>query len=381
MKPASLLLAAFTVTLLTAWSPGQDAKPRDVIEEFDVARDGDALILPGSVNGKPAQFLLDTGASGVMFDRTLLPSKALKSREVFTPSGTVQLDLFEPPTARVGTQDLVMSGPVVGSNLRKMRETSGYEITAILGMEFLAFHVVQIDFDHGKVVLRKTLPADVGTPFNLIRGKGGLPYIWATVDGWVQDTFVLDTGFVGTGCGNLSHGTFTGLTLGESMKVVHSTLALTLGGTKRVDVGRARRLTVGNVAIANPVFSDSEYNMLDLGFLSRFVVTFDFPRRTMYLKQGRRFDEPDRWDRSGLHLIRTAGKTIVHSVDKDSPAAKAGVTAEDIVIAIGDRPANEASLFQLRNVLSSADKEICVAVRRGDERIDATLHLEPLGGR
>jgi hypothetical protein len=214
MKP-SLLLTAFTVALLTAWSPGQDTKPGDVIEEFDVARDGDALVLPGSVNGKHAQFLLDTGASGCMFDKTLLPGKSQKSRELFTPNGTIHLDLFEPPTARVGTQPLSFSEPVVGLDLQKIREVSGREIAAILGMDFLDSHIVQIDFDRGKVVLRKTLPADVGTPCNLVPGKGGLPHVWGTVEGWVQETFMVDTGCIGSGSGKLSHDTFAGLTVAD----------------------------------------------------------------------------------------------------------------------------------------------------------------------
>jgi hypothetical protein len=165
------------------------------------------------------------------------------------------------------------------------------------------------------------------------------------------------------------------------MKGVQATLSQTLGRTRQSKEGRAGRLTVGDFAIANPVFATSDYNMLSLGFLARFVVTFDFPHRTMYLKKGRRFDGPDRWDRSGLHLIRTAGKTIIHSVDKDSPAAAGGLRAEDVVVRVADRQAEQATLFQLRNLLCRADKEVRLAVQRGDQQIQTTLVLGPPGGR
>lgn len=121
-------------------------------------------------------------------------------------------------------------------------------------------------------------------------------------------------------------------------------------------------------------------NMIGLGFLSRFLVTVDFPKGVMYLKKGRRFNEPDYWDRTGLHLIRTGGKTVIHSVDKESPAATSGLRPGDAVDRIAGTAADKNSLFQLRRILSTADKQVRVTVQRGDQRIEAILR-RPAGGR
>jgi hypothetical protein len=45
----------------------------------------------------------------------------------------------------------------------------------------------------------------------------------------------------------------------------------------------------------------------------------------MYLQKGQAFDKPDEIDMSGLHLWRFEGRSVVHSVDKSSPAEAAGI--------------------------------------------------------
>ena len=70
---------------------------------------------------------------------------------------------------------------------------------------------------------------------------------------------------------------------------------------------------------------------------------------------------------SGLHFWRVDGRTLVHSVDADSPAANAGIKADDQILAVNGRKAEEAGLAALRNLLKSGDeRQMEVRIRRGD---------------
>ena len=58
--------------------------------------------------------------------------------------------------------------------------------------------------------------------------------------------------------------------------------------------------------------------MIGLGFLKRFHVTFDIPRKAIYFVPGKRVKDPDLKDRCGMYLIDHEGRPLVHFVDKNS---------------------------------------------------------------
>src|SRR6185312_6973813 len=66
-------------------------------------------------------------------------------------------------------------------------------------------------------------------------------------------------------------------------------------------------------------------NGLGVGYLSRYVVTVDFPHHRLFLKQGRAYDRVDRVDHSGITIARRDGHVEVYRVWAGSPAADAGV--------------------------------------------------------
>ena len=74
-------------------------------------------------------------------------------------------------------------------------------------------------------------------------------------------------------------------------------------------------------------------------------------------------------------LVAVEGKLIVHDVDDNSPAAKAGVQAGDMLLAVDGKvpKTNEAprSILQSR----SAGEELRLSIRRGDETLKLTASL------
>ncbi len=356
-----------------AGEPGKAGETGPVLEKFSVAGNGDALLLPVTLKGKRHLFVLDTGSNVTLFDRSLPLGKFLDTVEANTPHGVTEVSLFEPPPSALGKLSLRPKF-VASMDLKKIREVTGHAIYGIVGMDFLGQQVVRVDFASGELWFLKAAEPKMGTPLPLSYQRG-CPCVSASVQG-LKASFLLDTGSVGFGSGNLAADFFSTLTAKKDLLVVGKSLHETLTGTKTQRIARAGKLVVGDFSLAKPVFGEGGGNNLGLDFLSRFVVTLDFPNDRIFLQKGKRFEHPDVWDVSGLHIIRKKGKTWVHSVDKDSPAGDAGVKAGDRIVKVGDRLAEEMTLFQIRRLGCARDSLLRLTIGRQKETREVALDLK-----
>src|SRR5262249_53376225 len=211
----------------------------------------------------------------------------------------------------------------VGFNFTKWRRISGHPIYGMIGMDFLAAHVVHLDFDRGLVRFLEAAPEAAGPALPLTFRDDKRPYIEVESLGLNFD-MMLDTGYVSLDSGWVDRSFFELAVQLQKLKIVGSTLSTDLSTTVAKRTAKATHLRVGKMKFEHPCFSEAEGSALSLGFLTRFNVTFDFPNKKMYLVKNKNFDRPDTWDRSGLHLLRDGEKTLVHSADKKSPAEQAG---------------------------------------------------------
>lgn len=107
-------------------------------------------------------------------------------------------------------------------------------------------------------------------------------------------------------------------------------------------------------------------------------MTFDFPKRIVYLKKSDRYAEPDRQSLSGLDLRRVGKEVIVHSVWARSPAEKSGVKPDDVILTIQGKPAESYEFFELANRLFVEEgKSIDMTLKRGGETLFVSFVLEP----
>jgi hypothetical protein len=376
MKPARLLTIV-ALGLLTAWTAAQEADP--VLASFDVTRDGDALVLPVRLDGKTYSFLVDTGTTFNCFDRSLLVGKPLKKTDLDAPDGPITLDLFPPPPATIGHLKLQSDQSVVGMDFEKLRQGSGIDLYGVIGMDFLRRHIIRVDFDRGKLEFLTGVCPDSGEAVSFATSaEDMLPRLWASIPGWLREPFLIDTGHLTDTTGSLKQSLFRSLLTDGKLAVVQETLGGTVRGTAKVRLGRGRGLTVQAFEVSEPLYCEEvTENRLGLAFLARFVVTFDFPRGVMYLKKGKRFDQHDRLNLTGLHGIRKGGHFVIDEIDKDSPAARSGLRTNDVLLRVGDTSASYVSVIKLRRLLCTTEKQLRVTVQRGDERIEATLLLDP----
>ncbi len=130
-----------------------------------------------------------------------------------------------------------------------------------------------------------------------------------------------------------------------------------------------------NIAVL--IFSEARDNLLGLGFLSRHVVTFDFPHDRLYLKKGESFDKPDEAGMCGVSLDRSDGRTVVSAIYKGQPAAKAGIKAGDTILKLDGRDVSTYEMWEIRDLLRSGHgKEITMRIQRGSRIKDVKVVLE-----
>jgi hypothetical protein len=353
-------------------APKPQVTDGSTVAHFPISRDGDLILIPVRIGENEYPFVLDTGSEITVFDRQLrhhltVPKESIQAR---TPNGLVTVEVFETPSAYVGSFSLPKSGIVVCTDLSNARRACGYNVAGLLGMDFLSDFVVHIDFDRGQASI--SLPSEKAfsgarVPISM-RGRG-TPTIELSLGtiGAAKDQFIVDTG------GGMS-ATMTGqqfnraLGQGESVLVSEGHV-MTASGMTRRPKARLASLTAGPFEVNDVVVGKATENAVGLHFLSRFILTMDFPHNVMYLEKSHRFAEVDHYDGSGLHLLRIDGKTVVKFVDPDSSADRNDIETDDVILSVNGRNAHDITMLDIRRLLSAAAGQTSMRIdRHGVER-------------
>jgi hypothetical protein len=372
-----LLVLNLSVVSLFGGPEPASAPDKTVLEHFPIAENAHFLIVPVEIKGKRYQFALDTGATSTIYDTSLrhLLGEPVQVRKVQTPSGVTTLPLFQPPDAKVGKLPFPKDCPIIAANLERIRQVSGEEIYGMIGMDFLGKYILRIDFDSGEVVFLRSIGPNPGDRIPLFMHSGP-PQVQIRIAGQDSpDCFVLDTGMSGHGSGGMSAELFDALIRKKKMSSVVKQQQVVLSGTLGQRQGRVEAISFANHRHERLLFSQSQVSVLGLRFCSRYVMTCDFPNRSLYVKRGRRFDRPDKRNLSGLHILRVKGETQVSTVDEGSPAAAAGVQSHDILLMVNGKKVGDIPLPVLRERFCSEGERIRLLVRRDTEQRKVSFFL------
>ena len=351
-----------------------------IIAEFKVPKQVEPILLPVKFKGKEYSFILETGCPLSIFDISLKHELGeVKGTARTYTGGSVMMDvqLFDTPEAFLGPLNLQDGGQVACIDLRMFSLILGREISGSVGLNFLKKYVIQIDFDKSRLLFIQ--PTDLPDPswgeeLTIAYGPLGLAYIKGSVLGSTDVLFLIDTGMNYTG--DLETKIFEDIIKNRETKVSKD-ISHVAGETIQEMSFRTDDLSVGSLKYQGLILGVSSLSRLGLGFLSRHIVTCDFPNNKIYLKKGRNFVKTDEADMSGLHLLRIPNGIFVHSVDKDSPAEKAGIRANDIILSVSNKDAKKCDMPELRRFLKSGDgQEITMTIKRGKEVRKVSFLLE-----
>lgn len=376
------LLGAFTALslLLTGqapWAALASAADDAVLASFRFNAEADGVLVPVAFGEESRLFILDTGSTVSVFDRSLRatlgePGRVLRAEAT---DGAMRVQLFRPPRISIGGLGNSDLSRVACIDLAEFRAIGGIEMYGIAGMDLLARRIIRINFDTGKVDFLRYVPEDSGTEVTLTLPRG-VPQVSMTVAGAGEVAFTIATGGCGYRAGDIDR-KFVDRLLKDGNAARVSTAALTFGlaaGTTDTCSLRLKEIGLSGFVHRGAVFSESAKNLLGLGYLSRYIVTFDFPGKKMYLKPGARFNEPSRDSLSGAQFRRPDGKTMVQSVDAGSASEAGGLKAGDVIEEIDARDAATLTMLQIRKKLCVAGKHT-LRVTRGGKRLIITLNL------
>ena len=112
--------------------------------------------------------------------------------------------------------------------------------------------------------------------------------------------------------------------------------------------------------------------------LKRFILTFNYKKGVVYVKENKSPEGPFTHNTSGLkiRLSQNRKKLVVDQVIEGSPAEKAGIHALDILLKVNGESSSIADLHDIRKQLSAIDEEIELDFLRGDDSYSAKLELK-----
>jgi hypothetical protein len=217
----------------------------------------------------------------------------------------------------------------------------------------------------------KSAPKSAGVELPISWEPGELPFVAAEITRGERTRFLVDTGESSLGSGGLGILETGSLVTEGQFRVIGKALHESISGTTSRPLFQGKALSIGGFAVHSPIFSESHGtnpNKLGLRFWSRFVATFDFPGRKVYLRKSANFGRPDRWNATGLHLWKRGDSIEVCAVDSDSPADRAGLKKGDMLVELNGLNAATTGLFDLRYALCNGGELTCLVRRDSQER-------------
>ncbi len=327
-------------------------------------------------------FMVDTGASATVFDSLLRDKlgRLVETRTSHLPcSDNARVEFFEQSSEhlpQIGSLVLKTNSPVACAELAGASRIVGREIHGIIGVDFLSQFVVTFDFDRCQLVFQSELERKPGRSATmLLHPNFPSPFIFGRCEGATPIGLMVDTGATNSGFANetwkesLGSGTL-------SLRGASTTLDVS-GQTCPSRWGIVDQLHIGGNTLTEVAVTESAIAYVGIDVLSRFVMTIDFPREKLYIKQGNRFFATPRWMTAGIdfRLTDDLRRMRVIRIDDDSAAANSGLREGDELISIGGRPAPEMMSQLLRLMFESRGKSVALRVVRDGNESDIALPI------
>jgi predicted aspartyl protease len=347
--------------------------------QFTIGKHGRLILLPVTIAGKQHDFMLDTGACRTGIDVMLRDTVGRpRGRQVLqTPAGQTTVETYDWPSVTLNSQQIKTDRPIVMVDLTELRQASGAPVHGIIGMDVLRNSLVQIESDRGILRFLDALPDDrdeLGSRIRLEYSIDGAPHLVARLADGPREKFLIDTGAHGN---SLRTSVFDQQLGQKQIRLGSSFKSMTVGGEIEGNRGRIAKLAVGPFELEGLRVSRVNLSSLGLRYFSRFDVTFDFPGQAVYLRKGDNFAQAEPNATSGMALNWIDGKVVVKSVRDDGPAAKAGIKANDVLIAINGKLASDYDHFSWRQLLIyEPGRKVRLGIARDGRQFDVKLTLD-----
>ena len=241
-------------------------------------------------SGEELPFFVDSGTPVTFFDKSLEPrlGKCLGITKFSKFGAKGKTGIYAAPKLYLGGTRLITGNHVYCHDFKELLQNAGRPVMGILGMDCLCHYCIQLDFAAGKI---RFLDPDqvnggsLGTAFPLML-KGHLPFIHTVslLEG-EETSLLIDTGFNADGL--LRAPRSWRESRGNGDLSISTNSAAASGSNFREQLKFPNSIWHGNTYTNLIVIElPTQYpNLIGLRFLARHLVTLDFPKRILYLKQ------------------------------------------------------------------------------------------------
>jgi hypothetical protein len=263
--------------------------PSEISFNKDAGRGGCLLIKLHLDDGPELLFAVDTGSPCTILDKSLEPKlgKCLGTKKFrYDWYGRTRMNLYQTPKFYSGNTQLLIDNTTVRTDDLKQLDPG---IMGILGMDCLRHYCIQLDFSARKM---RFLDPDqnaenFGKAFPLTTSFGNV-FIHADFYGLKNVRFCPDTGGLGGDDATVNSSLFQRvLKVQKPLLEGHPTKSV----WKAKSMALLSKGVIGGIAYTNITLFEWDGiswlsdNLLGLQFLARNLVTFDFPKQVMFLKQ------------------------------------------------------------------------------------------------
>ena len=376
-------------------SPQPSPEPK-LLAEFDSSLADKLIFLPVKFRGEEYRFALDTAANRTVFDLSLRDKLGwrlpIRKRAQAAQGTKVAVEFFLAPRAYVGPLSLEDCGHIAVLDLNPVSTAVGKKVHGFIGTDFLKKYTVQIDFDNSKVRFFESKPsldilwflrpqtnqhAEWGEPIPIkFRFLENLPLVRGRVCDNIAEDFLIDT------ADNTFGGTLQTKIFNRVCKDIEVTtktdMITTAAGkvpTKFKKATIVEKFSIAQFEYRGVGFYEGYESKLGLGFLSRHLVTFDFPNKKMYLEKCKTYERPP-FIRATLEILGftirpTPEAVVVESVEPNSPAEHKGIKPGDIIVKVDELNVTFDNLTRFVVLLNSLALEpgrnaVTIAIKRGD---------------
>ncbi len=356
MKNKFSLLVCFLLAIIAGCTSNSRYLALPEQQSFKFNPEDKVVLIPVTYEGKIYNFMIDTGASWIIFDKKYegILGKPIKKEKVNVYYGHINLDFFKVEKLSIGNINTDQY-EVASMDLEKISNALELSIDGLIGMDFLRNYIIRIDFALGQISFLNKI--DINDSFaDKLRMKyntGGIPVINGQVDS-IPTEFMIDTGLIPI--------KFLDYTTFEKVK------ADLTDSRVGEDCIRVNSLHLGKKKYTDLIFHRAKASALGYDFLSQHSVIFDFKHNYLYLKDSTQLKEKDELNMTGANIVRIpSGNLQVQSVKKYTPAETAGVFPGDIILSIDGLGVINLSRWEIAKLLRKGDgSTVIFKIKRND---------------
>lgn len=336
-------------------------------------------------------FILDTGSGGISLDSATVARLKL----VTLPSDKTILGIAGIRQVRfIYNETLHLPGLTVDSlnfhvnDYDILSSVYGEKVDGIIGYSFFSRFIVKIDYDSLKIYVYTKGTVKYPKGGHLLKPViASLPIQTAQLRDaeTVSSRFYFDTG-AGL-CLLLSSDFASDSSLLDPRKKSFPTQAEGLGGKANMRLTTVKELRLGPFRFRKvPTYIfDDDYNvtsypnlggLLGNDILRRFNVTLNYDHREIFLIPNSHYRDQFDYSYTGLGVYWVEGEVRVGDIMHESPAEKAGLKLDDVVIAVNNNFSNNIQAY--KNILQNVGEKVTIIVKRNGTLQQLSLRVKSI---